>query len=85
MYNYYTYEYKLGEREEVDETRSVITISGDEVSEIESFKYLGCIVQKNGGFVKNVKHRIKCEWIKWREVSGVLCDNKIPKRLKSKF
>jgi len=33
-----------------------MTISGNEVSEIESFKYLGSFVQKNGGFDKNVKH-----------------------------
>jgi len=62
-----------------------MTISGDEVNEVESFKYLGSFVQMNGGFDKDVKHKIKCRWIKWREASGVLCDKKIPMRLKGKF
>jgi len=42
-----------------------MTIHGDEVSEVENFKYLGFFVQKNGGFDKNVKQRSKYGWIKW--------------------
>jgi len=42
--------YEFDERKQIDETRSIMTISGDEVSEVESFKYLGSFVQKNGGF-----------------------------------
>jgi len=56
-------------------------IYGNEVSEVKSFKYLGSFRQKNGGFDKDVKHRIKCESIKWKNVSGVLCNKKIPMRL----
>ena len=32
-----------------------------------------------------MKHRIKCGWTKWREASGILCDKRIPIRLKGKF
>lgn len=32
-----------------------------------------------------VKHRIKCGWIKYRDLLGVLCDTKILMRLKRKF
>jgi hypothetical protein len=78
-------EYEFDEREQVDGTRSAMTISGVEVSEVESFKYLGSFVQKNGGLDEDVKHRIKCGWMKWREASGVLCDKRIPIRLKGKF
>jgi len=35
--------------------------------------------------VVGVKHEIKCDWIKWREASGVLCDKRILMRLKGKF
>ena len=82
-YSYIEYEYD--EREQVDETRSAMIISGVEVSEVESFKYLGSFVQKNGDLDEDVKHRIKCGWMKWREASGVLCDKRIPMRLKGKF
>jgi hypothetical protein len=33
----------------------------------------------------DAKYRIKCGWMKWREALGVLCDKRIPIRLKSKF
>jgi hypothetical protein len=34
--------------------------------------------------VKPVSHRIRTEWVKWRQTSGVLCD-KVPNKLKDKF
>ncbi|KAJ7957676.1 Retrovirus-related Pol polyprotein LINE-1 [Quillaja saponaria] len=49
------------------------------------FKYLGSFIQKDGAIEHNVNHRIKTRWVKWRSVSGVLCDPKIPNRLKGKF
>jgi hypothetical protein len=37
---------------------------------VGDFKYLGSFVQKGGGFGMDVKHRIKCGLMKWREVLG---------------
>ncbi|KAG5583500.1 hypothetical protein H5410_054127, partial [Solanum commersonii] len=34
---------------------------------------------------EDVTHRIGVAWMKWRLASGVLCDKKIPSRLKGKF
>ncbi|XP_050532668.1 uncharacterized protein LOC126900777 [Daktulosphaira vitifoliae] len=42
-------------------------------------------MQKSGGIDEDIRHRIKCGWLKWRKVSGVLCDKRIPMRLKGKF
>lgn len=38
-------------------------MKSDGVDKIEMFKYLGSILQKDGIFEKNIKHRIKCEQI----------------------
>lgn len=51
---------------------------GDEVSVVESFKYLwNC-----GDIVEGMMHRIKCGRIKWIEASGVLCDKEDPDQTK---
>jgi len=44
-----------------------MTISGDVIGKVESFKYLRLFVKRNGSFGMDVKHRIKCVWMKWRE------------------
>jgi len=62
-----------------------MSIYGDEIKEVEYFKYLESFVQKNNGFDEDVKHKIRYRWITWREASGVLCDKRIPMELKGKF
>ena len=62
-----------------------IMLNEDVVKEVEKFKYLGSVVQKDGGFEEDIKHRIKCGRVKWREASGVLCDKRIPIRLKGEY
>ncbi|KAG5594321.1 hypothetical protein H5410_035553 [Solanum commersonii] len=51
----------------------------------ESFKYLGSVIQGSGDIDDDVTHRIGVAWMKWRLASRVLCDKKIPPRLKGKF
>ncbi|KAG5576697.1 hypothetical protein H5410_056831 [Solanum commersonii] len=51
----------------------------------DSFKYLGSVIQGSGDIDDDVTHRIGVAWMKWRNASGVLCDKKIPPRLKGKF
>jgi len=44
--------------------RRAMTISCDVIGEIESFKYLGSFVKRDEGFEMDLKHRIKCGWMK---------------------
>ena len=48
---------------------------------VQSFKYLGSTIDR-GGASKDVDNRVTKAWSKWRELSGVICDKKIPKKLK---
>ncbi|XP_071718859.1 uncharacterized protein [Rutidosis leptorrhynchoides] len=50
-----------------------------------SFRYLGSMLHKSGRIDEDVSHRIKVGWVKWRAATGVLCDRKIPLKLKGKF
>ena len=43
------------------------------------------MLQSNGGIDEDVSHRIKAERMKWWEASGILCDKKVPHKLKGKF
>ena len=49
---------------------------------VQSFKYLGSTIDRRGGASKDVDNRVAKAWSKWRELSGVICDKKIPTKLK---
>ena len=49
---------------------------------VQSFKYLGSTIDRGGGARKDVENRVTKAWSKWRELSGVICDKKIPTKLK---
>ena len=56
-----------------------------ELSTVTSFKYIGSLFTREGGSQADVNHRIRIGWMKWKEVSGVMCDRKIPVELKDKL
>ena len=51
---------------------------------IKEFKYLGSTVQKSGGCEREVKKRVQAGWNGWRKVSGIICDRRLPARVKGK-
>ena len=58
-------------REEED-----ICLEGQVVPRKDTFRYLGSMLQRDGDIDEDVSHRIKAEWMKWRQASGVLCDKR---------
>ena len=51
---------------------------------VKEFKYLGSTVQESGGCEREVKKRVQAEWNGWRKLSGVICDKRLPARVKGK-
>jgi hypothetical protein len=50
-----------------------------------TFRYLGSMFQKDWYIDEDVSHRIKADGLKWHQASGVLCDSRVPLKLKGKF
>ena len=48
-----------------------------------TFPYLGSVIDGSGGCGKDVDRRIKGAWSRWRDLSGVIYDKKVPMKLKS--
>ncbi|XP_059059336.1 uncharacterized protein LOC131852650 [Achroia grisella] len=42
------------------------------------FRYLGSVIQNNANIDRDVRHRISAGWMKWRQVSGTICEPRKP-------
>ncbi|XP_063629446.1 uncharacterized protein LOC134800816 [Cydia splendana] len=59
-----------------------VMIEGSSLKQVQEFKYLGSIVAPKQATEKDIQHRITTAWLKWRSLSGVLCDTRMPIKLK---
>ena len=65
-----------------DET---VKMENTKVPRVKKFKYLGSTVQESGGCEREVKKRVQSAgWNGWRRISGVICDRRLPARVKGK-
>ncbi len=58
---------------------------GEDVKNVTTFKYIGSMFDAEGGSTTYCKNRVRLAWNKWREVTGVICDKKVPVKLKHKI
>jgi hypothetical protein len=49
------------------------------------FWYLRSILYNDRGIDKDVSHKIKVGWVKWKQIYEILCDKKVQNKLKEKF
>ena len=63
----------------------IISLEGQVVPRKDTFRYLRSMLQRDGDIDEDVSHRIKAGWMKWRQASGVICDKRVPQKLKGKF
>ncbi|XP_050679440.1 uncharacterized protein LOC126975554 [Leptidea sinapis] len=65
-------------------THGTIQLQNTPLKRVEFFKYLGSILTSDGTIELDVSNRINTGWMKWRELTGVLCNSKMPIPLKAK-
>ena len=65
-----------------NDTETTVKIVDAELPTVTSFNYLGSIFTIERGSQADVTNRIRIGWVKWKEVSGVMCDRKMPVELK---
>ena len=70
--------------ERQDTGSGTVKMQGEEVTKVDDFKYLGSNVQSNGECGREVKKRVQAGWNGWRRMSGVICDRRVPARVKGK-
>ena len=61
-----------------------VKLGGEEIKNVTTLKYLGSMFDAEGGTTTDCKNRVRLAWNKWREVTGVICDKKVPVKLKHK-
>ena len=67
-----------------NDTETTVKIVDAELPTVTSFRHIGSMFTSEGGSQADVTNRIRIGWMKWKEVSGVMCDRKMPVKLKDK-
>ena len=68
----------------MEEMTETVKMEDTKVSRVKEFKYLGSTVQESGSCEREVKRRVQAGWNRWRRVLGVICDTRLPARVKGK-
>ena len=61
-----------------------IQLWDDKLNTVTILKHLGSFFDSNGGAERDINTRVKLAWMKWKQLTSVLCDKKVPVKLKDK-
>ena len=64
--------------------KKTVKMEDAKVPRVKEFKYLGSTVQESGSCEREVNKRVQAGWNGWRKVSGVVCDRRLPAKVKEK-
>ena len=59
-----------------------IQLGDDKLKIVTTFKYFGSIFVSNGEAESDIHNRVKLAWLKWKQLSRVLCDKSVHIKLK---
>jgi hypothetical protein len=62
-----------------------VSLDGRVVPMNDTFQYLGSMLQSDGEIDEDISHRIRAGWVKCIHASDILCDEKVPNKLKGKL
>ena len=59
-------------------------LNGEDLKNVDHFKYLGSVIDKDATIDRDVDLRVRAAWSSWIKLTGILYDRNIPLRLKAK-
>jgi len=68
----------------VPESLQITDRRGKALKQVENFRYLGSVIHPQRGSEDDIKATIAAAWKKWQELTGVLCDRRMPIAVKGK-
>ena len=67
------------------QTPGTIQIEDAPIKKTTTFKYLGSRICADGTIQEEIAARINAAWLKWKSLTGVMCDRRMPRKLKSQL
>ena len=70
--------------QDIGQEREPVKFLGENLQRAHHFKYIGSSVEETGGMATEIAQRVSAAWRNWKRCSEVLCDRRMPVKLKGK-